>query len=265
MAFSTQQLILSLCASHDPLGRCDIHSLPQQVQMENLVEPWQRTSEEYFIEWVGLIYAWRDADGDFYDTCEWRGVTCDESGDVTKIWIVRALFTGSIDTRWFPSSVTNIELSTNTFYGEVAFDALPSSLVVCCLQENRLTGSIDLCHLPKRLQEINLGKNKFSGSIVLENLPPRLSVLFTHGNALTGTLNLSHLKKPQGTAPWIERTKEDDILSVKGKILVDFSKNQFEGDILVRDVDDFMTFAMFRNHDKKFICDTSGRRRKLDL
>ena len=258
-------LIHLIAADSDALGRFDIESLPLQNRIEIFVESFMQTSESYFLEWVGVLRKWRDDSGDFLDISDWRGLTFDKEGNLTHFQLVRALFTGSLDFHWLPSTVLLIEFTSNTFYGEIDLCALPSSLRALWLNENSLTGSVNLTSLPPNLQGIDLSKNKFSGEIDVSRIPLSLNVLFVRQNKLSGVLDLSALQRPPHFGPWMKWTPAGDLPEVGARILLNFSENLFEAGIMVRDVEEYQTFNMFRQTPSRYIVDGRGKRRDIEI
>jgi len=129
------------------------------------------------------------------DVCDWKGVTCNDSGDVTDLSLVDAGLKGTLPYELFSSTkdtLQSLDLSDNELTGTLS-DAIGSmsKLSVLRLENNKLESNIPpkLFSLPK-LMELNLANNWFEGPITTTSDGPYapLKSIVLHDNWLTGDL-----------------------------------------------------------------------------
>ena len=148
--------------------------------------------------------------------CEWFGVICNSSEEVTiVVWSSMGL-KGNLTYTHLPPTVGEVNLFENNLCGPLPLEdlylplqelALPQnmhsgSLVLngislplrkLSLQENNFSGTLDLTSLPSSLKELRLQCNHFEGGISLEKLPASLVLLSLSQNLLVGQISLSSL------------------------------------------------------------------------
>ena len=75
---------------------------------------------------------------------EWEGVTCDEHGQVVRIWWAFRGLRNTLGWEHFPSTLVEFGVEPNRLCGAVSWGSLSSSLVHFLLQNNNFSGKIDL-------------------------------------------------------------------------------------------------------------------------
>ena len=195
----------------DALGRVDHASLPQETLMELLLN---NPNDRRFT----------DSQGTLKTPCDWRGVHCNENGEISQIvWRGQRAgflrrqrtFERPIHLRWIPSTIEklvvydwraenfdpvylpdkmqSLTLRKCNLKGTMEARNLPRSLLSIDLTQNAVSGTINARDLPLNLCKIELSKNALTGSVNLEDLPRNLvEVSFSH-NQMTGTLNCINL------------------------------------------------------------------------
>lgn len=126
--------------------------------------------------------------------CNWYGLTCDHSSShVNSIQLSGKNMSGTISSSIFQlPNVTNIDLSSNQFAGELSFSfhSSLSSLRYLNLSNNNLTGSLPEFLFSvsfSHLVSLDLSNNMFSGTIPHQvGLLPGLKYLDVGGNVLVG-------------------------------------------------------------------------------
>jgi len=93
---------------------------------------------------------------------DFEGVTLDNDGKVTKVFLRGKNLTGPIDLTKLPQGLQELNLSVNRLTGPIDLSKLPKGLQALHLYSNRLTGPIDLTILPRGLQWLSLFDNRFS-------------------------------------------------------------------------------------------------------
>ena len=204
-----------LTADGQSCGRVDVSSLSDQTLLELLV------SDMHHVDKV------QDADGDFLDIAEWKGVEVADAG-VTQIefrqtdslFAVDEDFTvgpkGSIDLQWLPKTlqVFNIDemelhgtietsalpcamrylnISDNAFQGTFCTKGLPETIEFVLISCNELHGSISLDHLPRNIELFCAQSNNFSGELNFLKLPESLNALYLYKNKFRGKIDLSRI------------------------------------------------------------------------
>ena len=139
----------------------------------------------------------------------WRGVTTDSDGRVTKLWLYANNLTGTIPPELGSlANLYNLSLSTNNLTGTIPPElGSLANLENLYLSANKLVGAIppELGGLAN-LEELYLGENSLTGVI-----PPEfaglanLELLWLHANDLTGAIPpvLGGLDALRG--PWCEQ------------------------------------------------------------
>ena len=221
LLFRLRMHILTLCADVS-IGRFDSEMLSDQTRMEVLItaigDPVPLPDDAD----LDGRYEFTDMDGNYLDKCDWHGVACNDEGDVTRIdwhetfwthgtvsldYLPRslerfrasnypycgALLYGTLSTALLPPDLQKFHLEMYEFSGSVDIGALPESLEVFSIQNNKFFGSIDLTALPKKLRKLFLAQNKLSGSLNFEKLPESLTWADLSFNAFQGTINLKAL------------------------------------------------------------------------
>ena len=208
----------SLLFAVDPtLGRLDYSSLSDQARMEIVVENLNASC---------MFRNRNDTPESYYhDVCNWRGVTCNADGIVTKFqlclydlpvsdsffhrigddiggdaFITESLTDreemyqgGSIAMEFLPDSVRVFKLKLLAAKGTLETMKLPHSLERFIVDGNRLHGTVDFCTLPKGLTEFVLSGNEFLGSCDFSLLPESLATLDLSRNRFEGSVKLDAL------------------------------------------------------------------------
>ena len=201
--------MLSLLITADTsLARCNPSDLNDQTRMEIVISDFKETWKHRFL----------DANGDFINVCQWRGVRCNPRGDVTQVaWefagihseiklsmlpenltllnLYSSQIRGELDLSAVPRNFRHAYLGCNLFDSTVQLDTLPASLEWLFANDNRLHGTLSLTQLPRRLQKMDFSVNMFVGTVDLRSLPDSLEELILSQNSLQGVPNLNALPK----------------------------------------------------------------------
>ena len=167
-------------ASATRRGKVSGATFPQEYALEKMVRGLKRKPKRWTSE---------------TPACAWRGIHCDESGDVENIlWSYEDL-EGSVDLKHIPATAMRFCASGNGISGTVNLESFsPGSCLHCLrLDDNALSGSLDLTSLPRRIGVVNFSLNHLSGSLSLINLPPDLIELKLGHNYFSGPLTLTEL------------------------------------------------------------------------
>ena len=166
------------------LGKARRFTLPQELVMEKFIQGIQNPDDSWKVD---------------KPVSTWKGVNCEEHGEITSIsWPGEAL-KGTVSFQDLPQTLLELNLADRVFHcgelenffeGEVPFDKLPPGLIKFDLGNNLFSGSVNLVHLPESLEDLRLNHNKFSGLVEFHSLPPALSVLYLEWNiGLYGLIN----------------------------------------------------------------------------
>ena len=159
-----------LCSDISHLGRFDAHMLTEQQMLELFFTP------------INEEDARADLRGDADDGCTWTGVTCTDSGSITKIewcsWDVH--LKGSIDFQRMPPHAKFINFYDVELTGEIDTTGLPDSLEEICLQDCAFSGTIDLGSLPRGMTAFEVYNNNVTVIQNVRNLPEKLMHLIIH-------------------------------------------------------------------------------------
>ena len=232
------------------LGRLDYSTLPQQALMELLVHSLPDRD------------AFEDENDHFSDITEWEGVTCEDGQRVVAIRWGARMFIGTLDLQWLPRTLRTFDVASNAFSGSVQCRLLPLALRHFVLTDNGFMGSVDLTRLPPALVSFVLTDNVFSGTLNLSKLPTALQNLGLSRNEFSGILDLSKVGRPMATIEF-GADPETDFAEGDEALSVDFSENDFEGDVIARELSDFRGFGMFGALRCKQIVDKRGNARDL--
>ena len=99
----------------------------------------------------------------------------------------------TVDFRYVPSTVANIDWTGLYSTGTVETSHLPENLEIFEIGKNRFFGSFSTDGLPKKIIEVNIYENDFEGLLHLETLPPRVKAFRAYQNHFSGNLNFSAL------------------------------------------------------------------------
>ena len=173
---------------------------PLEVRMENFIKNLADTSSFRTKRKVfGRIKKIKDV-------CKWKGVECNDSGEIHSIGWRSGDIGGSFDLEWFPHTITCFRCANTRISGKWDFALLPQSLTQLTLDNNTISGSICTADLPENLVRLGLDRNNFEGAVDLCALPVTIEYFDLSRNELTGaldfaklpagltTLNLSHNK-----------------------------------------------------------------------
>ena len=200
------------------LGRPDPRNLPEQLQMELLIQNFDG------------ICVFQERSGDFRPVHQWVGLRFGDDGSVRRIdwnnaldvafgdeidcgplspggainfrWIpekverfgvARMGLSGTIETAQLPQGLLELYFPENRVKGPFALGSLPLQIVVVDASKNLLDGSLDMRALPRQVQRLHLSGNAFSGSVELSTLPETLAELNLSSNRLSGKVDLSSL------------------------------------------------------------------------
>ena len=216
----------------------------------------------------------QDRNGAYTDVCDWPGVRCDDSLDVTEVRfhnmnlqgtvsfahfpesikrlqvIIAEGLKGSIETHLLPQSLTYFVLYRTALTGTLDMRALPPNLTVMDLSSNAFEGSADLAKLPPNLEFLDIPCNQLSGSLALDTLPCSLFELNVSSNHLSGEVDLQHLP-PSLEQLWIN----DNMLSGRFELVnisenlryVDAECNKFQGTAVIAKVDHPLWITLRQN------------------
>ena len=210
-------------AQHKPAGKVRGSELPQEYELEKLIENVENTDPS----WNTSIPIYK-----------WKGVQCDEHARVTCIyWGFHGLcgplqcigflerckkflcgttslqvnttglsapqltyfsasgnkLTGSLNLSQLPPELEYLLLNRNLFERYVDLAHLPPNLYELRLQDNKLTVDIDLSRLPCSIEYLCLSRNKFTGELHLQHLPPSLLELYFDHNMFSGQVLLDNI------------------------------------------------------------------------
>ena len=166
--------IFLIYAVDSALGRFDRSSMTDQARMEkvfgDLDEDYIRA---YFL----------DENGDFLDTCEWRGVKCDSKENVVELEMPEMLTDGELDLDFLPPNVRIARINGHELHfspkpervvGTLDASLLPKKLETFFLMHQGCSGTIDFPSLPKALKLFSVANSAFEGSCVLVGMPESL-------------------------------------------------------------------------------------------
>ena len=193
----------------DPsLGRLDYESLSDQALMEMLIDGLQADHKALF----------QDANGNFQDVCEWKGITCTDdrvtSIDMPYIYFDEKQFPfefvpphvteffanmkdlhGTLDASQLPLDLRYLSISDNVLHGSVDIGAFPRKMKTLLIERNIFSGSLSLSDLPPSLLHFDASNNQIIGEISLNALPPAMMDLRLNGNKLRGTIVVENLPR----------------------------------------------------------------------
>ena len=128
------------------------------------------------------------------DACLWKGVICDDSGQVVSLQWSMTGIGGYPQWSHLPDTIKTIYLgalfTSNSLRGTIEFAELPPTVREFVVDENCFTGRLILRDVPKSMQILHLRSNQLCGVIDWEDLPPMLQELDIIGNSFVGTLPL---------------------------------------------------------------------------
>ncbi|CAN4089238.1 unnamed protein product [Withania somnifera] len=129
------------------------------------------------------------------DCCTlWEGVSCDDNGRVTSLWLPSRSLSGTISPAIAKlSKLSQLSLSHNRFFGPLpnGFFESFNSLLIIDLSYNRLSGRLPLSdRLPSPIQSVNLSSNHFNGTIQSSFLEPAINLesFDISNNSFSGTI-----------------------------------------------------------------------------
>ena len=207
-------------------GRVDFASMSQQTLMELLVGDIHNLSNL------------QNTEGEFRDISSWEGVgIVGNDGRVEGISICGdigfSLFGdeddmgadkasigpgGSIDFKWLPSSVKEIEIcymhlygtmdtrllpqnlndldvGSNNLSGTFAIEGLPESMEYVTIVSNNFEGTLNIGALPRKMRFISAERNKFHGTLDFSDLPPNMTTMLFAQNDFVGPISLANLPR----------------------------------------------------------------------
>ena len=213
----------------DPsLGRLDYESLSDQALMEMLIEGLKSEQKAMY----------KDANGNFHDVCEWRGMSCIDNS-VTFVSFNNLDFGSKQFPFDFipPSAVTFIATLCGS-HGTLDTSLLPTSLTTLNVQHNDLEGTIRWKGLPRKLRMLYINGNSFQGKIILCDLPPSLISLDASMNSFCGEIALSDLPVAMTNINVVSNELEGPITieSLPSRLrILDLRENLFSGDFTILD------------------------------
>ncbi|KAK0591813.1 hypothetical protein LWI29_008609 [Acer saccharum] len=153
------------------------------------------------------------------DCCLWEGITCDASGNVTRLWLPSKGLNGTIS----PSignltHLSHLNLSHNRLFGPPPITSFSTliQLQILDLSYNRLTGEFPSTLLSNHIELVNLSSNQFHGLIPS-------SYFQQAGNLMSFNVSNNSFTGPIPSLAWI-----DSSCSVR---LLDLSYNDFSGQV----------------------------------
>ena len=146
------------------LGRADIATFTDQMLMELIITEGKPVNTTIF----------RDQDGDFTDVCEWSGVTCDADANVTEIaWVNEKWLCFSFSFDYLPQKLQKLDLRrsklalqfarTHCAFGTLNTEALPRGLREFRTDYQGFRGTINLRALPATMEVFGVLENRFRG------------------------------------------------------------------------------------------------------
>ena len=163
--------MLVLLDDSSSLGRLDHTNMSQQALMECLVLQIRDEDED-----SDHNDGFRDAEGNFLDVREWKGVRCDTKGNIVRIWMVQK--EGFIDFQWLPPSVNRIMISKSPkLRGTVHFTEFAACMQVLNLHSAELCGELHMKDLPEDLMKLELITGSFTGDVLLKDSPEGVEVI----------------------------------------------------------------------------------------
>ena len=170
------------------LGKARRFTLPQELVMEKVIQGIQNPDISWKVD---------------KPVSTWKGVKCEEHGEIISISWPGEWLKGTIAFQDLPQTLLELNLGEtvfscgeleNFFEGTVPFDKLPPKLIKFDLGSNLFYGNVNLVQLPESLEDLRLNHNNFSGLVEFHSLPPLLSVLHLEWNkGLYGTVKKSIL------------------------------------------------------------------------
>mmetsp|Transcript_17614 Transcript_17614/g.27567 ORF Transcript_17614/g.27567 Transcript_17614/m.27567 type:complete len:256 (-) Transcript_17614:169-936(-) len=219
----------TLSADIEGLSRFDRMLVPPQTLLELLFGGFAQTAKL------------KDDNGDFHNIETLSAVTM-EGDEVECLDLFLDKHGGALLIEYIPGSVRRLDCAYNSFHGSLTLEHLPAGVRVARFSVNSFDGSLNLDDLPPLIQFLGVDSNKLSGSISLKNLPDSLRMLNLSENMLSGQIDARSIKRDigvQGKAMeeffydlWNPESVE--VESDAANIWIDFSKNSFSGDVLVR-------------------------------
>ncbi|KAI9097593.1 hypothetical protein K1719_025364 [Acacia pycnantha] len=171
------------------LNSTQSHGDQQEQELELLLsfKAWAKDQSQSLSNWLNSSATF----------CNWHGLTCDQtSSHVNSIQLSGKNMSGTISSSIFHlPKVTNIDLSSNQFAGEISFSfpsSSLSSLLYLNLSNNNLTGSLPEFLFSvsfSGLESLDLSNNMFSGIIPHQlGLLSSLKYFDVGGNVLVGRI-----------------------------------------------------------------------------
>mmetsp|Transcript_22564 Transcript_22564/g.35088 ORF Transcript_22564/g.35088 Transcript_22564/m.35088 type:complete len:254 (-) Transcript_22564:66-827(-) len=248
--------MMMLFLSVDDVGKVDTSLLPDQTLME------------LFIGSSQSLEAFQNADGDFQEFSSWTDVLLDTDGRPTKIYFDRCPeYKGLLKMRFefIPSSVWLISFELIEYQSTLEFSTVPGTVRYFNGWRNRMYGTVDLTSLPGEIRVLSLGRNSFSGTLDFTMLPLHLDALELRENSFSGTIDLRGIERCISSLNHdrIQAIQdEEDELPGKDDLGIDLQRNNFEGDIFVRNLKNILKTEPFRFLEKSTgqIIDAQGRK-----
>mmetsp|Transcript_6909 Transcript_6909/g.10462 ORF Transcript_6909/g.10462 Transcript_6909/m.10462 type:complete len:253 (-) Transcript_6909:47-805(-) len=247
-------LIISLYAS-DSLGRLDHSLLPQQSLME------------IFVADTVDIEAFQDSQRNFLDIQEWSGLTISDE-NVTNIDFYGMFYNGgTLEFACIPNTVVTILIGESMLTGEVPWKKMHNEIRCLRLVENQFCGSIDLTAVPRNLIVLWLHMNKFAGTLDFSDLPKNLVSLDLGMNKLSGTVDLRSIQRNITDISEEHQDLFELPMVDKPPVGISFGiilmENQFEGEILVNDIDKVEDEGQFDRNAYTNFRDVAGKSKPI--
>ena len=175
--------MLLTAAADSALGRLDHASLPQQAQMEILIDGLTYTSKQKFT----------DSHGAYLDIGEWPHVHANSMGQITRVLWSGFDITGTLRLESLPESLLWLDLSLNAVHGTLDAAQLPRNLSVLSFRRAALEGNLNIADLPRTLTSLKLESCGLRGTLDFTVLPQKLSYLNIRNNDFNGEIDVTKL------------------------------------------------------------------------
>ena len=143
--------------------------------------------------------------------CSWRGVKCtltDAKGDGgvvdSIIWNPNSYSVANKIShrivklyRWFPPTITALDITSQGIYGPIDTRFLPRALVECRMSVCYITGTFAVESLPRNLVYLSCATNSIMGTLNLTALPPNIERMDFSFNDLQ-SVTVDNGKLPKG-------------------------------------------------------------------
>eukprot|EP00009_Paramoeba_aestuarina_P002824 CAMPEP_0201522500 /NCGR_PEP_ID=MMETSP0161_2-20130828/17762_1 /ASSEMBLY_ACC=CAM_ASM_000251 /TAXON_ID=180227 /ORGANISM="Neoparamoeba aestuarina, Strain SoJaBio B1-5/56/2" /LENGTH=226 /DNA_ID=CAMNT_0047921359 /DNA_START=102 /DNA_END=782 /DNA_ORIENTATION=+ len=220
---------------------------------------------ELFVANVRNVAVFQDSDGSFLDINEWEGLQVIENGTVEVINHVSLvdLKGGYFDFACLPRKIVKVCIAETGCAGTVSWKELPDSIKYFTLGDDAFYGTVDLTALPTRLYTFCLEYTQFSGTLDFSSLPPDLVLLHLAANKFEGRIDLRSISRNICGSTSEHLSIEFEMLEPRPgmEFSINLAKNNFDGDIFVKDVDKVAVAQQFEELMSEYLVDDKGGRK----